>query len=89
MKTRTSGQGRPRGALNRNNQQLRDLILAALDNQPGGGVAYLSRQAIDNPGAFLTLLGKILPKDVNAQVSGADGKPLSMVLQVVGVGSTK
>jgi len=29
-----------------------------------GGVDYLRRQAKQNPGAFLALVGKVLPKDV-------------------------
>lgn len=28
----------------------------------GGGVAYLKQQAQENPAAFMTLLGKVLPK---------------------------
>jgi hypothetical protein len=31
-----------------------------------GGQRYLARQAIENPGPFLALLGKILPTQVNA-----------------------
>jgi len=35
-----------------------------------GAQAYLARQAEENPTAFLALLGKILPRDVEANVSG-------------------
>ena len=37
------------------------MILQALDEQKGGGVAYLKDQALSNPNAFLSLLGKVLP----------------------------
>jgi len=38
------------------------MILEALDR--AGGVDYLRRQAVENPPAFLALVGKVLPKDV-------------------------
>lgn len=44
------------------------MIKNALDR--AGGEEYLMRQAEDNPGAFLALVGKTLPKDVNATVAG-------------------
>lgn len=80
-------QGRPKGCLNKANQQLREMILQALDDQPGGGVEYLKIQAQENPNSFMTLLGKVLPTtlagDPNAPLlSGLtvtfvkpDGKP--------------
>jgi hypothetical protein len=42
-------------------ETLREMILRALDEQEGGGVAYLKLQAASNPNAFLSLLGKVLP----------------------------
>lgn len=69
-------QGRPKGCLNKTNQALRDMILQALNDQPGGGVEYLKIQAVEHPGAFLTLLGKVLP----LQVSGEGGGPITLEL---------
>lgn len=46
---------------NKENKALRDMILQALTDQPGGGVEYLKVQAVENPGPFMTLLGKVLP----------------------------
>ena len=37
------------------------MILKALNR--AGGVTYLARQAEENPSAFLSLLGRILPKE--------------------------
>ena len=51
------------------------MILQALDDK--GGPEYLARQADENPAAFMTLLGKVLP----LQVSGQDGGPL--VVEIV------
>jgi hypothetical protein len=45
-------------------------ILAALAAK--GGQKYLERQADENPTAFLTLVGKIIP----LQVTGKDGGPI-------------
>jgi hypothetical protein len=56
-----AGKGRPKGAANKMNQSLRDMILGALDD--AGGQAYLAEQANKNPAAFLTLLGRVLPRE--------------------------
>jgi hypothetical protein len=54
--------GRAAGVPNKVNKELKDMIAGALDK--AGGEDYLYRQALENPNAFLTLVGKILPKDV-------------------------
>jgi hypothetical protein len=46
---------------NKETKALKEMILQALDEQKGGGVAYLKDQALMNPNAFLSLLGKVLP----------------------------
>jgi hypothetical protein len=56
------GAGRPRGSLNKNNQELRDMILAALAEK--GGVQYLAEKADSHPQAFMSLLGRVLPMAV-------------------------
>ena len=53
--------GRKKGVQNKENKALREMILQALDEQKGGGVTYLKDQALSNPTAFLSLLGKVLP----------------------------
>jgi hypothetical protein len=70
-----AGKGRPKGSQNKVTAALKDMILEALSNK--GGVQYLEQQADENPTAFLTLVGKVLP----LQVSGEGGGPLK--LQVV------
>lgn len=64
------GAGRPKGSLDKGNADLRRMILQALENK--GGVAYLEEQAGSNPSGFLSLLGKVLPKEV----TGPDGSDL-------------
>lgn len=67
-------QGRPKGTLNKNNQLIRDMISEALHNV--GGVEYLMDCATDpkTKAAFLGLIGKVMPvqvqADVNANVNG-------------------
>lgn len=70
------GAGRPKGSLDQNNKQLREMILEALEKK--GGAAYLAEQADKSPAAFLSLLGKVLPM----QVTGEGGGPLETVLKI-------
>ena len=51
--------GRKKGTPNRMTKELKEMILGALDE--AGGQAYLLAQAKENPNAFLTLIGKVLP----------------------------
>lgn len=74
------GAGRPKGSLDKGNADLRQMILQALANK--GGVKYLEEQAASNPSGFMSLLGKVMPKEV----TGADGKdliPSRIVFEVV------
>lgn len=57
-----AGKGRPKGSTNKTTAALKDMILKALHNK--GGVEYLERQADENPTAFLSLVGKVLPMTV-------------------------
>jgi hypothetical protein len=51
--------GRAAGTPNKFSGALKDMILQALDK--AGGVEYLEKQAKENPTAFMTLVGKIVP----------------------------
>ena len=54
--------GKPKGATAKVHATVKEMILTAL--QDVGGVAYLQEQAIENPVAFLGLVGKVLPLQV-------------------------
>lgn len=73
--TRTSGQGRRKGVPNKLSGDLRNMILGALAG--AGGEAYLQRQAEQNPAAFLTLVGKVLP----LQLTGDPDHPVQYVIR--------
>ena len=79
--SRTPGSGRKTGTPTGDTKDLRDMILQALYEQDGGGIAYLKRQAAGNPNAFLTLVGKVLPM----AVTGADGAG-PLVIEIVKFG---
>jgi hypothetical protein len=64
-----AGKGRPKGAINKNNAAIKDMVVQALDK--AGGVDYLVTQARETPTAFIGLLGKVLPMQVVG--SGDDG----------------
>lgn len=68
----TPGPGRGKGNANKVTKDLRSMVLGALDS--AGGETYLAEQAKESPAAFLALVGKCLPKDVNltAKLSLAD-----------------
>ena len=52
--------GRAKGTPNKLTRDLREMILGALAD--AGGRAYLAEQARKNPGSFLRLVGKLLPR---------------------------
>lgn len=70
------GPGRPKGAANKITRDIRLAISQAFDK--AGGVDYLVTQSRENPQAFMTLIGKIIPAEVKAQIDG------QFVIKVVG-----
>lgn len=71
----TPGPGRGKGTPNKENKLLREMILEALSRT--GGVDYLAAQAEQNPKAFLSLLGRVLP----LQVAGDGGGAVRVIIQ--------
>ena len=54
--------GRQKGALNKFSGDVRAMVLKALEE--AGGVQYLVDQSKSNPGAFIALVGKAMPREV-------------------------
>lgn len=69
-----AGPGRPKGLPNKVTGEIRDMIRAALEE--AGGTKYLLNQAHENPVAFMGLIGKIIPKEVEAHVTGEISWPV-------------
>jgi len=71
--------GRKAGQQTKYPTELKEMILEALHRAGGqgeygeaGGVVYLRNQAVDNPVAFMSLLGRVLPMTVMG--TGKDGE---------------
>ena len=73
--------GREKGTPNKATTALKEMILGALSD--AGGQQYLARIAAEQPAAFLTLLGKVLP----TTLAGERSAPLQTIscVRIVGV----
>lgn len=61
--------GRKAGVPNKLSGQVKEMVVVALSKV--GGVDYLVKQSADNPTAFLSLVGKIIPHEVTGAGGGA------------------
>ncbi len=74
-KDRAKTGGRVAGTPNKITSLLKDAILQAAElagndlEKKEGLIGYLKAQAIAQPAAFMTLLGKVLPMQINADVT--------------------
>jgi hypothetical protein len=64
--------GRQPGSLNKNTADIKAMVLGAL--QDVGGRDYLAARALDQPVAFMGLVGKVLP----LQLTGENGAPIAV-----------
>lgn len=67
------GAGRKKGTPNKTTAALKDMILSSLHG--AGGVRYLIKVAKSHPQAYLPLLGRVLPLQVNANVTATTRTP--------------
>ena len=61
--------GRQPGSLNKMSGDIKTMVVGALAGV--GGTEYLMRQAEQNPNAFLSLVGRVLPLQVTGDGGGA------------------
>lgn len=59
--------GRPKGSANKIGQKLQSMLNASLSR--AGGIDYLVRQSEENPAAYMTMISKLLPKQVESTVT--------------------
>ena len=74
--------GRAKGTPNKTTALLKDAILQAAKAAGGGEdglVKYLTLQAMENPGPFMSLLGKVLPM----QIADADGGKIVFPSEII------
>lgn len=74
------GKGRPKGSQNKNTAAVKDMLMTALDQLNGS--EYFLEQARENPAAFMSLVGKLIPTEVKNQLTGADGGPVQHAIKV-------
>lgn len=72
------GPGRPKGSRNKATVVLREAILDSFDRV--GRERYLVKMAHDEPKAYLQLLGKVLPAEMNVkgQIEHRDAGPVDV-----------
>lgn len=70
--SRKKAGGRQKGTPNKQTGEVKQMILEAL--AMAGGVKYLTKQASENPKAFMALIGRVLPM----QVTGDGGGPIKI-----------
>ncbi len=77
VNTGNRGKGRPKGRPNKTTTAVKEAIIAAANAAHDDGMlGYLTQQANDNPVAFMTLLGKVIP----LQIAGDKENPLQIVI---------
>ena len=65
--------GRKAGTPNKLTRSIKEAIEVAFDQV--GGAKYLARMAEEQPTAFLTLLGKAMPTQIDANLNAVIGMP--------------
>ena len=74
-----AGMGRRKGSKNKTTVLLKEAIEESFANV--GGAEYLTAMALQEPKAYLTLLGKILPAKIEADINVFQGNQLVDRLQ--------
>lgn len=70
--------GRQKGTPNKLTRTIKEAIEASFDQI--GGVDYLVRMAEEQPTAYMALLGKVLPAQINANVTGLEKRRVEITI---------
>jgi hypothetical protein len=71
VKRREKTGGRQKGTPNKTTSKLKEAVLNAFEQV--GGTGYLVKVAQEDPKTFVTLLGKLLPAEMKADISSEQG----------------
>lgn len=69
-----AGKGRPKGAVNKLTKTIREAVEISFNQI--GGADWLAKMADEQPVAYMTLLGKVLPQQI--EHAGKDGGAIQM-----------
>lgn len=75
-----AGSGRQKGGMNKKTKELKELVFSAL-HADEGAEAWLRQQKHENPVAFMTLLGKFVPRDLN--LGGQPENPIVAEIRLI------
>lgn len=75
-----AGKGRVKGTPNKVTADVREMVLGALAQ--AGGHQWLARQATENPVAFMSLLGKLLPKQIDLDAN-VTSEPITEIRRTI------
>lgn len=79
-----AGKGRPKGAVNKMTRTIKAAIEEAFTKV--GGADYLAEMAVKQPAAFMTLLGKVLPTQMeHTNPDGSLSPPSRIVIEAAPV----
>lgn len=76
-----AGKGRPLGVPNKITGSVKEMLLGALEQ--AGGVDWLARQADENPVAFMSLLARLLPSELNVDARLTQFEPITEIRQII------
>ncbi|MBU2839399.1 hypothetical protein HF670_07445 [Acidithiobacillus thiooxidans] len=76
-----AGKGRVKGTPNKVTADVREMVLGALEQ--AGGQQWLAKQADENPTAFMALLGKLLPKQIDLDASITASEPITEIRRTI------
>jgi hypothetical protein len=74
-----AGKGRPKGSKNKVSANVKEGIMQAYEEL--GGVNFLVKLAVDDPKTFCSLLGRIIPHEVNGDLRHGGSITFEMVYQ--------
>lgn len=74
-----AGKGRPKGSKNLATKTLKEAILKAYDK--AGGVNYLVGVAKNDPKTFCSLLGRIIPHEVQADLNNTGEVTFNIIVK--------